>query len=692
MEPSKGLLRRAIAFRKRLNSDRLQQNQKELIDDESGITIEERDQIFSEIDEIINENKIEIKPDTFSFQFKKTGTRLPLVINIIAIIVIAAGTFLLTYLFNRQETSITARSSSLVTTEAKLVQELKEESQQKLSAKEQEISTIRSRLQEIDQERRDLQEGFDERLQEQEQELREEMEEQLAAERARLEGQGISETEIEERMASMRSRQQEDFQAQLQSVRRSLQTELEEKEAEIEKVEQEYRQSLQTAEKDQQELEIQLREREAEKSEIAARLDQIQRQKEQEQLVLDQINSYYDKVNRQIRTGNYPSALETLEDLKAYVSQESLTAFPNIEDRKQVDLLTIESFTQLLERQVASEAQRQNAAQVALKQIETVEMLVEEANELYTAGNREDAQKSYEQALAEIPAVSTGYERVLSIEEENYARERQRMEAVIAERESEIVQLEGELARTEVTRGGLQSDLDRLKNLLEERTAQLNAVEERLSESKNELATVKENLEERNAEIAALESELEEQTVEYQRTEFQLRDSIASLKKQLHTFERKGSEISTILTALESDTLSRERREYTGEKMVAEKGTGKDSAGKSGAAERDGTDNLVKMLSTKLTLKRVLDTERVREQYPTLYEDMDTYIRALRRESVAEGKQLALEDMNEIISTLNRSEESAVGTATGIWNTYDEEKERTSLIHLFENIQRLLAP
>jgi hypothetical protein len=71
---------------------------------------------------------------------------------------------------------------------------------------------------------------------------------------------------------------------------------------------------------------------------------------------------------------------------------------------------------------------------------------------------------------------------------------------------------------------------------------------------------------------------------------------------------------------------------------------------------------------------------------------MDTYIRALRRESVAEGKQLALEDMNEIISTLNRSEESAVGTATGIWNTYDEEKERTSLIHLFENIQRLLAP
>ena len=81
----------------------------------SDITFEEQIEIIGEINEVLEKNRIEIKPDTFAFTPKKRGSLIPLLINGGALVILAASAFFLLAFFNREERSLIRDSATVLT-------------------------------------------------------------------------------------------------------------------------------------------------------------------------------------------------------------------------------------------------------------------------------------------------------------------------------------------------------------------------------------------------------------------------------------------------------------------------------------------------------------------------------------------------------------------------------------------------
>ena len=89
------------------------------------ISFEEQVEIIGEINEVLEKNRIEIKPDTFAFTPKKQGSLIPLLINGGALVILAVAAFFLLAFFNREEQSLIRESATVLSAEGKLIQALR---------------------------------------------------------------------------------------------------------------------------------------------------------------------------------------------------------------------------------------------------------------------------------------------------------------------------------------------------------------------------------------------------------------------------------------------------------------------------------------------------------------------------------------------------------------------------------------
>ncbi|MCK4514341.1 MAG: hypothetical protein KAU31_03735, partial [Spirochaetaceae bacterium] len=151
-----GLLQRAAEYR--ANQRKLRLIRAESVDgfEELGGTPEERVAIIEQIDQVIDENRVEIGPDTFRVDAKKRGIGLPILVNLIAILLVAAGAYYLIRTFANRENTVVGEATALTSAEGRLLQALREESDAQLSAKDNEISGIQGRLAQISAEREQL--------------------------------------------------------------------------------------------------------------------------------------------------------------------------------------------------------------------------------------------------------------------------------------------------------------------------------------------------------------------------------------------------------------------------------------------------------------------------------------------------------------------------------------------------------
>ncbi|MDR3276211.1 MAG: hypothetical protein LBT11_03200 [Treponema sp.] len=158
-----------------------------VFDAASGFSTEEQQEILAKIEAAASAGRIIPVPEEADGEIrraaKKRGGVFPLLVNLGALLVLAAGLSAL-FLFQSQEDGdIRGSATDLGVTERALIREIREETGRQLRAKDEEIGAIQSRLNEAEVEYRGLQTR---ELSEAETRRRDELEAQIAAYRRNL--------------------------------------------------------------------------------------------------------------------------------------------------------------------------------------------------------------------------------------------------------------------------------------------------------------------------------------------------------------------------------------------------------------------------------------------------------------------------------------------------------------------------
>ena len=426
-----GLYQRALEYIQAQRQLRLVRPDELEDDDELDVSPEDKEKILSQINEIVEKNRIKIEPDTFDFRPKKNGGVLPLIFNIAAVLLMAGGGYWLLNYFDRSEASIVTNRAGIQSAEGKLLETLKAESEQRLTEKEQAISEIQGRLEEMNQERIQLESNTEAIIQEREAELRASMEEELARERTRLQEQGVSQEDIANRLADFEEQQQAEFASTLESVKNQAAEALERQKETLDQLSSEYEQALSSAEQEKTALLDELTRQEAsllaefqqkeavlesDRLDALQALDAIRSEQESEQLVLDQILSFYDSVRRHLSTADLDGALASLGELRSYLNQSDVATLEGVRRRRMVEIFLIDSLEKLVDEQKQSESPDTISLIKSAEMVSAASVLVERGNAKFLSADFADAKELYIAALTEVPAVEVGFKRLQEID------------------------------------------------------------------------------------------------------------------------------------------------------------------------------------------------------------------------------------------------------------------------------------
>ncbi len=509
-----GLYRRAVEYLKSQSHLRLVKPDEK---DEFIGSAEEQAQIEREIQRAIDENRIPVGPDTFSVTPQKRGPGLPLLVNLCALLIIAAGVVLLLRLFSVQEAEIAAETATVRSAEGRLLTALREESAAQLSEKEAEIAEIERQLASVARERAQIRESAESRLAEQEAALRAEFNAELEAERARLAGITIPESEREARLAQFRRALELELETELAGIREASDGDVAAQEAAIEAALSEYQESLNVAEQERQtlraslaeretELEAQFAEREAalssERETAVELLAELEQQQRQVSLIQDQILSFYTQIRSQLTAGSLEQAEQSLAELRAYLEGDTVAAVPELQRRRQIDLFLVSTLEERLRRTRSARSVDAQGLVESARLIEQVNALTAQAETAFADGSREQARELYVAALSQIPAVQTGYERLTQIETELAARDSgaplRALQEELAATDTVITRLEARLSERSSEQESLGEELDTLRSRVAEQrelVRQINLYRESFRSERPETGTPDNELE-----------------------------------------------------------------------------------------------------------------------------------------------------------------------------------------------------
>ena len=133
-------------------------NDEIIINDKSGISVEEQKEILSAINGIAEKNRkrlsqktiTEEKGDKTQINAGKSGALFPLAVNIAAIVVLCAGVFFLVSFNGKVDSQLRTGNAVYNVTEKALIEDIRKDTEEKIAAKEREMSSITSRLEEVD--------------------------------------------------------------------------------------------------------------------------------------------------------------------------------------------------------------------------------------------------------------------------------------------------------------------------------------------------------------------------------------------------------------------------------------------------------------------------------------------------------------------------------------------------------------
>jgi hypothetical protein len=684
----RGLYQKALQIQKQYPQLRLVRREEIRAEEAEGFSPEERQRFEEQIDELLNQNRLAVTPETLTYTPRRRGIALPLVTNLVigAVMVLALGAAF--FWFNRQERSIATGETVLLTAESKLIAALRQESEAQLKQKDQTILDIQGRLATIDQERQQLRSGVQAALSAKEQELLGQFERRLQEERQRLQNQGVSAAEIQRRLAETEASLRQDNEAAVAAARRQAEAELATREAAMATVADQYQRELEKARTERTQAQGEMQRREAEmRRQLAAReqelasdrdrvsgeLAALRRQQEQEGLLLDRLLNGYDRVNQSLRQGNYEQALAGLAAQRAFFDDQAVASLPAVQKRRPIEFFLIDS----LEELIRSRQNRASADTTALLEASSLvgaaAERVRRAQELEQAGQEQAALDAYREAMAQIPAVREGYARLeaLRMAQENRAQERSRREWGALVRQGNVF-FEGGSFRESLQR--YQQALSLLlqdEALSRQLTENIQNAGYRLLAAADQGRRLTQQEQERLNRAAAVEQE---------------RDAALARLNQLASVEQQRDAALARLNALSSAQETRSAVLASLRELRAQYQAYTALVPASAASELDSPKSLATLLQAKILVRQILDTEPVRSQYPDLSATMDRYFTALAAQKEADGRRAALQELDAQLARLTARDRPGTPTFTA----YRRGSEPDPLLAVFNRLEALL--
>ena len=328
------------------------------------VAVDEQVEIIGEINEILRKNRLAIGPETFKFTPRRRGATLPIVVNAGALALTLAAALGIAALFNAGERSLVSRSTVLVTAETRLIQALKKDSEEQLGRKDQEIAKIQGDLQSLARDRDRLKLESQAQFQRREAELQAALARELAAERQKLEREGLRGEAVDRQLAELEGRLAEGNRNQLAAFRRQAEAELATKDASLAALSRQYGESLAAFRQERLQLEGQARQREqeltarmqadaaaaqGESSRLAGQLAALTTQREQERLASDQLLAAYTKAFDSWKASRFDEAQRNLGAVRELLSREAFISLPAIRSRLSVERSLVEALSALFE-------------------------------------------------------------------------------------------------------------------------------------------------------------------------------------------------------------------------------------------------------------------------------------------------------------------------------------------------------
>ena len=106
-----GLFQRALEIRNHAQGET--EGEEFLLDEKSGISKEDQQEILQEIEKVSQESRISVTPETMAIRAVKKGFLFPLLVNILFAVLLAGGGYALYYLFQRGETILMEEGSAI---------------------------------------------------------------------------------------------------------------------------------------------------------------------------------------------------------------------------------------------------------------------------------------------------------------------------------------------------------------------------------------------------------------------------------------------------------------------------------------------------------------------------------------------------------------------------------------------------
>ncbi len=421
-------------------------------DEESGISKDDQKDILKEIEQAASENKLTAGPQAFVLHAQRRGVFMPMLVNLLAVGLLLLGGLVLYYFFQRGETTLKEEALTITSAEGKLIEQLKKEAEEKLLAKNREISQIQGQLSEIDEQRRDLAANMDAKVSAREQELRQGMEAALEQERQKLRRQGISEDDINRRLVALEAQKTGEFQAQLSAYKRQADEERLTTENNLKAMQQEFQASLTKANDERQQVLADSRRREDElKSQLTARaealeaeskqarqeLARISEQRDREQLAATQLIGFYSKVKGDMQASMLDQALVNLEGIRQYLNDPAIGALPAIQQRREMDFFMVDSLSSLVRGEMHKTSADTTSLVAAANLLTELRKRVLDADALLARGEAAAAQKEYGEALSLVPEVDKAHRYLLDRQLRQLAQEAEEAAAARGAQEAE---------------------------------------------------------------------------------------------------------------------------------------------------------------------------------------------------------------------------------------------------------------
>jgi len=301
------------------DSQDLLSNSEIVFDADYGISEEEQREILAKINSIAESNRRSLSEGAGDaagrktrFKARKSGRRFPLVVNAIAVVVLAGGLFALSFLHGKTDAQVREGTRVYNSAERALIDEIRKETSSRLEAKENEISLIASKLTEIDAELQGLQSSNQSMSAE-----------QIAAQNRLLAIQSEYRSELDN-LHDERSRILEEARAR----EASLQAQLESRTRELAAVAEQSAAAIGQAQSE---------------------IERLSREQSQAATVEAQMSAFFANLNTEIYEGRFDQAAETVQAMRRFLGAPAFQGLRSIQARRELYAQAINSFETMID-------------------------------------------------------------------------------------------------------------------------------------------------------------------------------------------------------------------------------------------------------------------------------------------------------------------------------------------------------